>query len=844
MSCRFPGGGSAAAFWRSLAAGRSAITAGREPAPGSAGWGGYLEEVDRLDAGFFRIAPVEAELMDPQQRLLLEVSWEALEDAGMDPGLEGRRGGVYAGIASGDFQRLLDGERSAYALSGGSFAAGPGRVAFTLGWTGPAIAVDTACSSSLVAIHQAMTALQRGEADLALAGGVNVLLDPSRIEALQAAGMLAPDGRCKAFDAAADGFVRGEGCGMLVLKRLGDAERDGDRILGVLLGSAVNQDGASAGLTVPNGPAQEAVIREALGKAGVPPATVDYLEAHGTGTELGDPIEVRAAAAVYGEGREADRPLLLGSVKTNVGHLESAAGVAGLMKVLLAFRHGRIPRQLHFETPNPRIEWDALPVRVTSEPARWPEVAGRPPRAAVSSFALFGTNAHLVLEGYGRPGEEAGAAVAVARPSGSGEDFAPARRETRVLPLAARSGKALRDLAGRYREWLDEPRDGAPEEWSAARLADAAWTAGVGRSHFRVRAGLVFRNAGELREQLARLLAGDGEPEGPAPRKVAFLYTGQGSQWAGMGRELYEREPAARAVLDRCEAVFREERGASLLPVMFGRDEAGGDVDRTEWTQPALFALSAALTELWKGVGVVPEAVLGYSAGEIGAAFAAGAFGLEDGMRFASRRGALMGSLPAGGAMTAAFASPERVLALVEGAPGSGTGPGLSLAAENGTHCVVSGPESLLSFVEARLREDGIRTERLRTSHAFHSALLDPVLGELETAAEGLGGSVAGPVLVSNLTGRALGADDVLDGAYWRRQARSPVRFAEGVRSLAALGAGLLIEVGPRPVLGPARGARLAKWAAPEKPVAIAISRTGRSVWRRSSRDFSRRRSR
>ena len=380
MSCRFPGGASVAEFRRSLAAGRDAVTSGpphaRGPAPDAA-VAGYLERVDRLDAGFFRISPVEAEVMDPQQRLLLEVSWEALEDAGLDPGKE-RRGGVYVGISSGDYQALLEGVKpSVHTLTGTSFAAASGRIAFTLGWTGPAIAVDTACSSSVVAIHQAMSALQRGEADLALAGGVNVILNSGVAPVFQEAGMLSRDGRCKTFDAAADGFGRGEGCGMLVLKRLGDAERDGDRILGVLLGSAVNQDGRSAGLTVPNGPAQEQVIREALRRAGVPPASVDYLEAHGTGTRLGDPIEAQAAGAVYGEGREPGRPLLIGSVKTNIGHLEAAAGVAGVIKALLSLRAGVIPKHLHCEMPSPRIAWDSLPLSVTSEKTPWPEITGR-----------------------------------------------------------------------------------------------------------------------------------------------------------------------------------------------------------------------------------------------------------------------------------------------------------------------------------------------------------------------------------------------------------------------------------------------------------------------------------
>ena len=785
MACRFPGGPDLAAFWRALEAGADAVTRGRpEPLPvdletaETPAWGAYLAGLDRFDAGFFRIAPVEAELMDPQQRLLLEVSWEALEDAGLDPGgLAGSRTGVYAGIGSNDYQWLAGGAGpSLHLATGTSFATAVGRIAFTLGLEGPAMAVDTACSSSLTAIHQAVAGLQRGEADLALAGGVNAILNPATAEAFEASGMLAPDGRCKTFDAAADGYVRGEGCGMLVLKRLSAAERDGDRISGVILGSAVNQDGASAGLTVPNGPAQERVIREALERAGVSPAEVDYLEAHGTGTELGDPVEVQAAAAAYGEGRDPGRPLLLGSVKTNVGHLETAAGVAGVVKVLLAMREGVIPKHLHFERPNPRLAWERLPVRVTREAVPWPEDLGRPVRAGVSSFGFSGTNVHLIVEGYPEPAQA------------STEGLRPAR----LLPLSGRTRDALSALAGRYREWLAA----SDRDWEA--LSDAAWTAGTGRSHFGWRAGVVFRDAAELAEGL-ELAARDGGVSAQPSGKTAFLFTGQGSQWAGMGRELHEREPVFREVLDRCAAVFGEEAEGALLPVMFGDAEG---LNRTEWTQPALYALQSGLAALWASVGVRPDAVFGHSVGELAAAYAAGACGLEEGMRFAMRRGALMGSLPAGGGMAALFAPEEAVRAELEKTNARVRGAGLSLAAENGTHCVVSGPLRLVRSLAQRLGERGVRTERLRTSHAFHSALMDPVLPALGEAAPAGAGELAIP-LVSGVTGSAVRTREALDSEYWVRQARSPVRFGRAVETLAELGVGALLEVGPRPVLGP-----------------------------------------
>ena len=818
MACRFPAGPDVGAFWESLRSGVDAVTEGRpdglmtDVAPGEAGpWGAYVEGLDRFDAEFFRIAPVEAELLDPQQRLLLEVSWAALEDAGLDPGsLQGSRTGVYGGVCSSDYQLLLSGsggDRSSnlYRATGVTASTAVGRVAFALGLRGPAITVDTACSSSLVAVHQAAAALRLGEADLVLAGGVNAILASELTRIFVDGGMLAADGRCKTFDAAADGYVRGEGCGMVVLKRLSDAERDGDRILGVLLGSAVNQDGASAGLTVPNGPAQEEVIGAALERAGVEPSSVDYLEAHGTGTELGDPIEVAAAASVYGEGRDPKRPLLLGSVKTNIGHLEGAAGVAGLIKAVLAMREGWIPPHLHFERPNPRMAWDSLPVRVVTEATPWPEV-DRPRRAAVSSFGYSGTNAHVVLEGY-----ESEAAV-------SAQDA----REVRLLPLSGKTPGALQELAGRYREWLTE------DSPLSDLLSDMAWTAGIGRSHFGHRAGVVFGDADSLREQLEAVER--GETAAGRGGKVGFLYTGQGSQWAGMGRELYESEPEFREVLERCEEVVREERGESLLSVLFGDDEG---LDRTEWTQPALYALQSGLTALWAGVGVRPEVVFGHSVGELAAAQASGVFGLEEGLRFALRRGELMGSLPTGGAtggaMAAVFAPVSELESELRKTNGRVKGPGLSLAAENGAHSVVSGPRRLVESLRRRLVKRGVRVEGLVTSHAFHSALLDPVLDDLESAAAELVASAPEVPLVSDVSGRLLSGAP--EGAYWRRQAREAVRFGTAVETLAELGVGVLVEVGPQGVLAPMA---LLSWPGDESPAVVS------SLTRGGSGDFAR----
>ena len=813
MACRFPGGRNLAEYWNLLVEGEDAISRGRPDWPTSRdrdafSWGGYLPGIDLFDAAFFRIAPLEAQAMDPQQRLLLETSWEALEDAGMDPnGLEGARAGVYAGIGNSLYQMYASGDQpTMHVTTGSSYAVAVGRVAFTLGLRGPAIAVDTACSSSLVAIHQAIAGLQRGEADLALAGGVNAVLVPGVNQALEDAGMLASDGRCKTFDAAANGYVRGEGCGVLVLKRLGDAERDGDRIEGVLLGSAVNQDGASAGLTVPNRLAQEEVIAEAIRRADIEAAAVDYLEAHGTGTELGDPIELQAAATAYGKGRAPEHSLLVGSVKTGIGHLEAAAGVAGVIKVVLAMRAGVIPKHLHFNQPTPRTDWDGMPLRITSELTEWPQVPGRPPRAGVSSFGFSGTNAHLILEAY------AGEAANPGPEAGHGEVLAP--RDTRVLPLSAKSPVALGRLAARYRDWMDDHPSLEFED-----LADVAWTAGIGRSHFPVRAASVFRTVRQLSDQLAALADSRAERAAATPGLVAFLYTGQGSQWVGMGRNLYEQEPAARQVLDRCEQVFLAQRGRSLLAVMFGDAGSATDLDATSFAQPALYALECALTEAWSCVGIHPEAVLGHSVGEVAAAQAAGIFGLEEGMRFATERGRLMGSLPPGGGMAAVFAPGHQVRSLIDDLNGKASGGELVIAADNGAHQVVSGAVAGLTLLERRLAVEGIRTKRMQASHAFHSGLIDPILDDLEVAAAEVAARPPEVPLVSNVSGRALAEAEAMGGAYWRRQARSPVAFRAGVESLAKMGVGVLIEIGPRQVLGPM--ASLAWPVSDADPVAV-----------------------
>ena len=567
--------------------------------------------------------------MDPQQRMLLETTWQALEDAGIDPDrLRGSRTGVYAGVGLSEYRDLMEAENVAHGYLGTSGSGAVGRIAFVLGLEGPAMPIDMACASSLAAVHQAAVGLRTGEVDVALAGGVNVVLSPAVSGFMMEIGMLSPTGHCNPFDASANGYVRGEGCGMVVLKRLGQAEADGDRIYAVIRGSAVNQNGASAGLTVPNGPAQERVMEEALAQAGVSPSDVDYLEAHAVGSQLGDPIELNAAASVYGKGRDGERPLLVATVKSNIGHLEWAAGVAALIKTVLSMNKGVIPGSLHFQDPNPNVEWDRIPVRVVSDTTDWPAVSGRRPLAGVNAFGLSGTNAHVLVEGYGAP---------PAPREGTAE------RTARLLPLSGKSDGALRELARRYLGWLD----GAQGSAANGTLSDLAWTAGVGRSHFPHRAGLVFGDAEELRIGLRALAGAEGAPDGETPleaARVAFAYAGQHDGRVGMGEALYRSEPVARAILDRCDDLIRQERGVSLLDVMFGRSDQ--DLDDPAWAAPAAYALECALTALWASVGIRPSVVVGTGSGRVAAAQAAGVLGLEDGLRLAAALGELKKVLP------------------------------------------------------------------------------------------------------------------------------------------------------------------------------------------------------
>ncbi|WP_245291670.1 type I polyketide synthase [Methylosinus sp. R-45379] len=797
LACRLPGAGGADAYWDLLSHGVDAIREAPserfdidelyDPDPEAAGKvytrnGGYMEGVDLFDSELFGVSPREALWMEPQQRLVLETAWEALEDAGLGPaGLSRSRTGVFVGVGANEYSHLLAGspeEIQAYFITGNALNVIAGRVAFSLGLEGPAMAIDTACSSSLVALHEGAQALRAGECDMSLAAGVNVLLSPATMIAACRARMLSPDGRCKTFDASADGYARGEGVGVLVLKRLSDAQRDGDRIRAVLRGSAVNQDGASSGLTVPNGRAQQRVIRAALDQAGLAPADVDYIEAHGTGTSLGDPIEAQAAAAALGAGRPADRPLLIGSAKTNIGHLEAAAGVAGVIKVVLSLEHGLLPKHLHFKTPSPHIPWKELPLKIVSEARPWPR-SDRKRRAGVSSFGFSGTNAHVILE-------EAPAPVVAP----AGENAAPAERLWHLLPLSARSAPALQALAQAYVARVEA----LP---SVAAFADVCHTAGVARSHLEHRAAIVAQDGADAARLLAALAEGRPAPGlhsgvSADPPKTAWLFTGQGSQYSGMGRELYETQPLFKETLDQCAAAIGDILPRPLLEVMFGED---GAINHTSYAQPALFALEMGLARLWRSWGMTPDVVLGHSVGQYAAACVAGAFSLEQGARLLAERGRLFGDLPAGGSMAAVFAEAGVVEARLS------SYPRVSVAAYNGANIVISGPQADVRALVEAFRGEGRRTEELETSHAFHSELLEPALDAFEAFAGETPFETLTHTLICNRTGRALDAQTRLDAQYWRRHSRQPVQFAQSVQTLADLGCRVLVEIGPQPVL-------------------------------------------
>ncbi|QMU69829.1 type I polyketide synthase [Streptacidiphilus sp. P02-A3a] len=818
MGCRFPGGvRGPEQFWELLAAGTDAVSGfpvdrgwdtgmlgalGLDGVTSTAAQGGFIHDAGDFDPAFFGISPREALAMDPQQRLLLETSWEALERAGIDPrSLRGSRTGVFAGGSFLGYGTGLEGSGSeGYLLTGTAASVISGRVSYTLGLEGPAVTVDTACSSSLVALHLAIQALRSGECTLALAGGVTVMATPGSFVGFALQQGLASDGRCKSFGAGANGTGWGEGAAVLAVERLSDARRHGHRVLAVVRGSAVNQDGASNGLSAPNGPSQQRVIRAALESARLSAADVDVVEAHGTGTTLGDPIEAQALLATYGQDRPEGRPLWLGSVKSNIAHTQAAAGAAGIIKMVLALRHGLLPQSLYAGEPSPHVDWSAGEVRLLAEQQPWP-AGEQPRRAGVSAFGISGTNAHVIIE-------EAPTGGAEQQSEGAAEPVAVARRVLVGAPtawlLSGHTEAALAAQAGRL--------VGAGRGPAGLDPADVAWSLATTRAVFGHRAVVLGAGTDELLPGVAALAGGQtaaGVVTGTVPAgrtaKVGFLFAGQGAQRAGMGRELYAASPVFAAAFDRACALLEAELGLPIREVVLGDGADDPRADRTVFAQTGLFAVEVGLLALLAAAGVVPDAVAGHSVGEITAAHAAGVLTLADACRLVATRARLMQALPEGGAMGAIAATEAELL------PGLAEADGVSLAAVNGpSSVVVSGDESAVDQLLAHWREQGRRVRRLRVSHAFHSARMDPVLDELGALAAQLPHATPTVAWVGALSGASMTAPEP---GYWPEQARAAVRFADAVTTMAGLGVTVFLEIGPDTTLSALGAATLTEGA-------------------------------
>ncbi|NET57684.1 MAG: aminotransferase class III-fold pyridoxal phosphate-dependent enzyme [Symploca sp. SIO2E6] len=850
MACRFPGDAdSPQKYWSLLCNGIDAITEvppnrwdiekyynsnKNQPGKISSRYGGFISDVDKFDTEFFQISPREAKYIDPQQRLLLEENWKALEHAGINPAsLAGTETGVFVGIAFHDYEQLQhkhhqEQDLNLYFATGSSTAICAGRLSYFFKLNGPSMTVDTACSSSLSAVHLACQSIRNGECELALASGVNLLLSPELSISFSQAGMLSPEGRCQTFDAAANGYVRSEGCGVIVLKSLQQAVADNDRILAVVRGTAVNQDGASNGMTAPSQSAQEAVIQKALSVAGVSAKQVSYVEAHGTGTSLGDPVEIKAMEAVYSKDRGLDRPLMIGSVKTNIGHTEAAAGIAGLIKVVLSLQHQYIPPHLHLKKMNPYISLAGIPAVIPTEGKVWEQYEPDETRvAAVSSFGFSGTNAHAIVEeapegrrqkAGGRRQEAEGRRQEAEgrRQEAEGspdEKNSPPGDESRPFPiphspfpipyflltLSAKKEQALSELVSDYQHHLETH----PE----LELADVCYTANLGRAHFNHRLAVIASNLDELTQKLRQYTVGEevvgvfaGElSKSSSYPQVAFLFTGQGSQYENMGRQLYETQPTFRQALEQCDQILRPYLEYSLLEVLYPQDSQQSSsslLNQTAYTQPSLFALEYALFKLWQSWGIKPDVVLGHSVGEYVAATVAGVFSLEEGLKLIALRGRLMQQLPAGGGMVSLLASESQVKEVMANYSSQ-----VAIAAINGPESVViSGVSEAIAEICSKLEAMGIKTKPLQVSHAFHSSLMEPMLTEFAAIAKEITYHQPRIPLISNVTGK-LATEEISTPEYWINHIRQPVRFAQSMTTLNEQGYELFLEIGPKPIL-------------------------------------------
>ncbi len=814
IGCRFPGGANnPEKFWGILEQGLDVIQEvppGRwngeqyyDPDPQTLGkmyttMGGFITQpLDAFDAHFFNVSPKEAKSLDPQQRLLLEVVWETIEDAGVDvTSLKNSKTGVFVGMSGDGYSQAhrhsgIPERIDAYSLTGTTASTAGGRISYSFGLEGPCLTLDTACSSTLVALHLACQSLRAQESELALVAGVNLMITPEIHVCFSKLQAISPDGRCKTFDASANGYVRSEGCGAMLVKRLSDAMQDGDRVLAVIKGSAVNQDGKSSGLAAPNGRAQEQVIKAALADAQLSPDDIGYIEAHGTGTSLGDPIELEALGNVYGKSRTWKNPLLLGSVKSNIGHLEPVAGMSGLLKVLLALQHEQIPPNLHFNKPNPHVPWQDLPFEVITTLTPWKQNE-KPRRAGISAFGFSGTNAHVLIE---EAPKDCRLSIVDCRLTADNQQSQIVNRKSQILTLSGKSPEAVRELAERYVTYLANTSD---------QIGDVCYTANTGRTHFKYRLSVNAETAEEFQQKLSAYLddtsAGGVDSnigkETPDTEKIAFLFTGQGSQYVGMGKTLYDTQPVFQAAMDACDTLFQQHLSLSIKDLIYAEDADEKLVKQTRYTQPLIFSIEYALAKLWESWGITPSAVVGHSIGEYTAAVIAGVFSLEDGAKLVAARGRLMDSAPGNGAMGAVFTEEDTVKAAVQGYEDR-----VSIAAINSSQSVViSGEEESVSSILTSFKAQGIATRSLQVSHGFHSPLMEPVLDEFQRIAAEIAYALPKIDYVSALTGKFT-EREVTDPNYWSRHIRQTVRFYEVIKTLERDGYELFLEIGADSIL-------------------------------------------